>query len=79
MTLSITQKQHEPENIASLPNKRLEIYLDDKSKWRWRLISKAQIRAEASQGYVSKQGCLNAVKQIRNIMQDADIVYTQDN
>jgi len=57
-----------------LPPKRFEVYKDGDSKWRWRLISKAQIRTESSQGYVSKQGCLNALKVVKALMQDADLV-----
>jgi len=54
-----------------LPTIRLEVYRDDMKKWRWRLISKADIRAVSSQGYVSKQGCLDALKRVRSMMQEA--------
>lgn len=57
-----------------LPPKRFEVYKDDNNKWRWRLISKAQVRTESPQGYVSKQGCLNALEAVKNLMQDADLV-----
>jgi len=54
-----------------LPTIRLEVYRDDMKKWRWRLISKADIRAVSSQGYVSKQGCLDALKRVKSMMQEA--------
>lgn len=57
-----------------LPHKRFEVYKDEDNKWRWRLISKAQIRTESPQGYVSKQGCLNSLKVVKNLMQDAELV-----
>ena len=57
-----------------LPPTRLEVYRDDNKKWRWRLISKAQVRTESPQGYVSKQGCLNALKVVKALIQDADLV-----
>lgn len=56
-----------------LPTIRLEIYRDDIKKWHWRLISKAGIRAVSSQGYVSKQGCLDALKRVRSMMQEATL------
>jgi uncharacterized protein YegP (UPF0339 family) len=57
-----------------LPPKRFEVYKDENDKWRWRLISKAQIRTESPQGYVSKQGCLNALKVVKNLMREAVLV-----
>lgn len=59
---------------AMLPPTRLEVYKDENKKWRWRLISKAQVRTESSQGYVSKQGCLNALKVVKSLIQDADLI-----
>lgn len=58
----------------SLPSTRLELYRDENNKWRWRLISKADVRAISSQGYVSKQGCLIALSRVRSIMQDAELI-----
>jgi len=55
-----------------LPPTRLEVYRDDNKKWRWRLISKAQVRTESPQGYVSKQGCLNALRVVKSLLEDAD-------
>lgn len=57
----------------SLPPTRLEVYKDDNKKYRWRLISKANIRAVSSQSYVSKQGCLIALNRVKSIMPDAVI------
>ncbi len=62
------------QSTTMLPPKRFEVYKDDHKKWRWRLISKAQIRTESPQGYASKQGCLNALKVVKGLMQDADLV-----
>jgi len=45
-------------DTTNIPATRIEIYKDESKKWRWRLISKAEIRTESPQGYVSKQGCL---------------------
>jgi len=56
----------------AIPATRLEIYKDENCKWRWRLISKAQVRTESPQGYVSKQGCLNALNSVKALIQDAD-------
>ncbi len=61
-------------NQTSLPPIRLEVYLDDNGKYNWRLISKAEIRAQSSQGYVSKQGCLIAVKRAVAQMQEAALI-----
>ena len=55
-----------------LPSTRVEVYKDDNEKWRWRLISKANLRVESPQGYVSKQGCLNALKVVKSLLQQAD-------
>jgi len=60
------------DNQTKLPATRLEVYRDEAKKWRWRLISKAQVRTESPQGYVSKQGCLNALKVVKILIQDAD-------
>lgn len=57
-----------------LPPTRLELYRDESKKWRWRLISKADVRAQSPQGYVSKQGCLTALNRVRSLMQEADLV-----
>jgi len=57
-----------------LPPTRLEVYRDDNKKWRWRLISKAQVRTESPQGYVSKQGCLIALKSVQSMMDEAALV-----
>lgn len=62
------------DTTTMLPPTRVEVYLGQDKKWRWRLISKAQIRTESPQGYVSKQGCLIALNRVRSIMQDADLV-----
>ena len=59
---------------TTLPATRLEVYRDEANKWRWRLISKADVRATSSQSYVSKQGCLIALGRVRDMMQDADLV-----
>jgi len=62
------------DTTTQLPSTRLEIYRDENKKWRWRLISKATIRAVSSQGYVSKQGCQEALGRIKSLMQDADTI-----
>lgn len=62
------------QSTATMPPKRFEVYKDENNKWRWRLISKAQIRTESPQGYVSKQGCLNAIKVVKSLMEDAELV-----
>jgi len=59
---------------TNIPPTRVEIYKDDSKKWRWRLISKAEIRTESPQGYVSKQGCLIALNRVRSIMSEAALV-----
>ena len=59
---------------AHLPPTRLEVYKDNSNKWRWRLISKAQVRTESPQGYVSKQGCINALKTVRYHIHEAELV-----
>lgn len=59
---------------TTLPATRLEVYRDEAKKWRWRLISKADVRATSSQSYVSKQGCIIALGRVRDMMQDADLV-----
>ena len=59
---------------SNLPPTRIEIYKDESKKWRWRLISKAEVRTESSQGYVSKQGCLIALNRVRSIISDAALV-----
>ena len=57
--------------IKSVPNIRVEVYKDKSDKWRWRLISKANIMADSSQGYVTKQGCLIALERVRAILHEA--------
>ena len=59
---------------TKLPPTRLEVYRDENKKYRWRLISKADIRAQSSQSYVSKQGCLIALNRAKDMMQDADLI-----
>lgn len=59
---------------ATLPPTRLEVYRDENKKFRWRLISKAEIRMQSPQSYVSKQGCLIALERAKAMMQDADLV-----
>ena len=61
-------------DIEKLPPTRVEIYKDEAKKWRWRLISKAEVRTESPQGYVSKQGCLIAFDRVRSIISDATLV-----
>jgi len=61
-------------DITNLPPTRIEVFKDDSKKWRWRLISKAEVRTESPQGYVSKQGCLIALKRVRSIMTEAELV-----
>lgn len=58
----------------ALPPTRLEVYRDGNKKYRWRLISKADVRAESAQSYVSKQGCLIALNRAKSMMQDADLI-----
>ena len=61
-------------DITNLPPTRIEVFKDESKKWRWRLISKAEVRTESPQGYVSKQGCLIALKRVRSIMTEAELV-----
>lgn len=61
-------------NSRSLPPTRLEIYRDDTKKFRWRLISKAEIRIQSPTSYVSKQGCLIALERAKAMMRDADLI-----
>jgi len=61
-------------DMTNIPATRIEIYKDESKKWRWRLISKAEIRTESPQGYVSKQGCLIALNRVRSIMSEATLV-----
>ena len=65
-----------PNMISTLkkPATRVEVYKSEDRKWRWRLISKAQIRTESPQGYVSKQGCIHGFNKARNLMQEAQLV-----
>lgn len=58
----------------TLPPTRIEIFKDESKKWRWRLISKAEIRTESPQGYVSKQGCLIALDRVKSIITEAALV-----
>ncbi len=59
---------------VTLPANRLEIYQGDDRKYRWRLISKAETRAHSTQSYVSKQGCLIALKRAKSLMQDVEFI-----
>ena len=59
---------------SNLPPTRIEVFKDESKKWRWRLISKAEVRVESPQGYVSKQGCLIALNRVRLIITDAALV-----
>ena len=61
-------------DMTNIPATRIEIYKDESKKWHWRLISKAEIRTESPQGYVSKQGCLIALNRVRSIMSEATLV-----
>lgn len=61
-------------DMTNIPATRVEIYKDESKKWRWRLISKAEIRTESPQGYVSKQGCLIALNRVRSIMSEAALI-----
>ena len=61
-------------DMTNIPATRVEIYKDKSKKWRWRLISKAEIRTESPQGYVSKQGCLIALNRVRSIMSEAALI-----
>lgn len=53
---------------------KIEIYEDELRRWRWRFISRKHSLAESSQGYVSKQGCLDALKRARSILSSAEII-----
>lgn len=53
---------------------RVEVYRDENKKFRWRLISKAEIRMQSPQSYVSKQGCLIAMERAKVMMQDAELI-----
>ena len=57
-----------------LPSTRIELFLDNQKKWRWRLISKATIRIESSQNYVSKQGCQIALSSIKSMIAEAETI-----
>lgn len=59
---------------TTIPPNRLEVYRGDDKKYHWRLISKAEIRAHSTQSYVSKQGCLIALKRAKSLMQDVDLI-----
>jgi len=59
---------------SNLPATRIEVFKDESKKWRWRLISKAEVRTESPQGYVSKQGCLIALNRVRSIITEATLV-----
>ena len=44
-------------------NDRFEFYLDNSGKWRWRRYSSnGRIVGSSSQGYASKQGCIENAK-----------------
>jgi len=54
--------------IKTMPAQRIEFYSDNKEKWRWRLISTGNIMADSGQGYASKQGCLDAITRVKELM-----------
>jgi uncharacterized protein YegP (UPF0339 family) len=57
----------------SLPN--FEVYKDAKGEWRWSLRApNRKIVADSSEGYTSKQGCLDAVQRIREFAPKAALV-----
>lgn len=56
-------------------NNRFEITRDKKGEYRWRLVSRNSKTVAVSEGYKTKQGCLNGIRSVKRIAEAADIVY----
>lgn len=50
---------------------QLKIYEDSKEptkKWRWHITMSSDIVAASTQGYATKQGCIDNLKSIKNLI-----------
>lgn len=57
---------------------KFEIYIDGDEQWRFRLKSSNGKIIAASEGYVTKQGCINGVMAVKKAAPEAWVV-TEDN
>jgi uncharacterized protein YegP (UPF0339 family) len=60
------------QSIAALmKHPKLEIYEDakePKNKWRWRITMSSDIVAASTQGYATRQLCIDNLKSIKNLI-----------
>lgn len=56
---------------------KFEMYLDGDDQWRFRLKSSNGKIIAASEGYTTKQGCINGVMAVKKVASDAWVV-TED-
>lgn len=61
-------------NAAAVSNPKFEVYLDKAQAFRFRLKAKNGETIAVSEGYTSKQACLNGIESVRKNAVDADII-----
>lgn len=59
--------------IEACPNPKFELYADKAGAFRFRLRAKNGQTIAVSEGYNSKQACLNGIESVRKNVVDADI------
>lgn len=61
-----------------LRHPKFELYLDSAGEYRFRLKARNGEIIAASQGYVSKRGCLKGIRSIGAHGPDADVVFVRN-
>lgn len=56
---------------------KFEVYTDKKGEFRFRLLASNGEPIAASEGYKSKQSCLNGIESVRKNAADSEIVETE--
>ncbi len=66
-------------NAEAVSNPKFEVYLDKSQAFRFRLKAKNGETIAVSEGYTSKQACLNGIESVRKNAVDADIILEDAN
>ena len=54
---------------------KIEVYVDSKGEWRWRLISaNGRIVADSAEGYKRKASVMRAIERVKKLMNISRIV-----
>jgi uncharacterized protein YegP (UPF0339 family) len=53
---------------------KFEVKKDKRGEWRWNLRSNNSKIVAVSEGYKTKQGCLNGIRSVKRIASDASVI-----